>query len=77
MWDLGFQVGHSVRSIADIKKISKNDLKEFTSYLTRRALISTPEIDIKISKTLNGVWSKKSFCNAKLLEQEERYSSYH
>ena len=60
MWDLGFQLGHSVRSIADIKKISKNDLKEFTSYLTRRALISTPEIDIKISKTLNGVWSKKS-----------------
>ena len=59
LWDLGFQVGHSVRSIADIKKISKNDLKEFTSYLTRRALISTPEIDIKISKTLSGIWSKK------------------
>ena len=77
LWDLGFQVGHSVRSIKDIKNISKNDLKEFTSYLTRRALISTPEIDIKISKTLNGVWSKKSFFNAKLLEQEERYSSYH
>ena len=52
LWDLGFQVGHSVRSIKDIKKISKNDLKEFTSYLTRRALISTPEIDIKVSKTL-------------------------
>ena len=77
LWDLGFQVGHSVRSIKDIKNISKNDLKEFTSYLTRRALISTPEIDIKISKTLNSVWSKKSFFNAKLLEQEERYSSYH
>ena len=34
LWDLGFQVGHSVRSIKDIKKISKNDLKEFTSYLS-------------------------------------------
>ena len=30
LWDLGFQVGHSVRSIKDIKNISKNDLKEFT-----------------------------------------------
>ena len=67
LWDLGFQVGHSVRSIKDIKNISKNDLKEFTSYLTRRALISTPEIDIKISKTLSGIWSKKKFFNAKLL----------
>ena len=77
LWDLGFQVGHSVRSIKDIKKISKNDLKEFTSYLTRRALISTPEIDIKVSKTLDGIWSKKNFFNAKFLEQDERYSSYH
>ena len=77
LWDLGFQVGHSVRSIKDIKNISKNDLKEFTSYLTRRALISTPEIDFKISKTLSGIWREKNFFNAKLLEQEERYSSYH
>ena len=27
LWDLGFQVGHSVRSIKDIKKITKKDLK--------------------------------------------------
>ena len=77
LWDLGFQVGHSVRSIKDIKNISKNDLKEFTSYLSRRVLISNPEIDIKISKVLNNIWSKKNFFTAKSLEQEERYSSYH
>ena len=58
LWDLGFQVGHSVRSIKDIKNISKNDLKEFTSYLSRRVLISNHEIDIKISKALNNIWSK-------------------
>ena len=28
MWDRGYKVGHSVRSISDIKKISKKDLKE-------------------------------------------------
>ena len=77
LWDLGFQVGHSVRSIKDIKNISKNDLKEFTSYLSRRVLISNPEIDIKISKALNNIWSKKNFFTAKSLEQKERYSSYH
>ena len=77
LWDLGFQVGHSVRSIKDIKKIAKNDLKEFTSYLTRRALISNPQTDKQITKSLNGAWNKKSFFSAKLIEQEERYSSYH
>ena len=77
LWDLGFQVGHSIRSVKDIKNISKNDLKEFTSYLTRRPLISSPETDIKISKVLSSVWSKKNFFAAKSLEQEERYSSFH
>ena len=77
LWDIGFQVGHSVRSIRDIKNISKNDLKEFTSYLTRRSLISNLEIDTLISKALNNIWSKKSFFTAKSLEQKERYSSYH
>ena len=77
LWDLGFKVGHSVRSIKDIKKIAKNDLKEFTSYFTRRSLISNPQTDKQITKSLNGAWNKKSFFSAKLIEQEERYSSYH
>ena len=77
LWDLGFQVGHSVRSIKDIKKITKKDLKEFTSYLTRRPLISKSDTERQITKSLNNAWSKKSFFNAKLIEQEERYSSYH
>ena len=31
LWDQGFKVGHSVRSVKDIKNISKSDIKEFTS----------------------------------------------
>ena len=38
LWDEGYQIGHSVRSINEIKKISKQDVKEFTSYLTRRPI---------------------------------------
>ena len=34
LWDQGFKVGHSVRTVTDIKNISKSDIKEFTSYLT-------------------------------------------
>ena len=48
LWDLGFQVGHSVRTLKDIKKITKDDPKEFTSYLTRRALITNNNIDKEI-----------------------------
>ena len=77
MWDRGYKVGHSVRSINDIKKISKKDLKEFTSYLTRRAIISNQNIDNKITKALNGLWTRNNFYNQKFIEQQMRHSEFH
>ena len=55
LWDQGYKVGHSVRTISDIKKISKSDLKEYTSYLTRRPIIST----MKWIKKL--IWSSQNY----------------
>ena len=77
LWDIGYQVGHSVRTVQDIKVVVKDDLKEFTSYFTRRALITNKNIDLKINKALQKVWSKNKFFKAKLQEQKERYKSFH
>ena len=77
LWDQGYKVGHSVRTIKDIKKISKQDIKEYTSYLTRRPLITNNVIDKKISNTLLNLWDKKKFFNKKLQEQKERHSQFH
>ena len=77
LWDQGYKVGHSVRTIKDIKKISKQDVKEYTSYLTRRPLITNNVIDKKISNTLLNLWDKKKFFNTKLQEQKERHSQFH
>ena len=76
LWDQGYKVGHSVRTIKDIKKISKEDVKEYTSYLTRRPLITNNVIDKKISNTLLNLWDKKKFFNTKLQEQKERHSQF-
>ena len=77
LWDIGYQVGHSVRTVQDIKVVAKDDLKEFTSYFTRRALITNENINLKINKALQKVWSKNKFFKAKLQEQKERYKSFH
>jgi [protein-PII] uridylyltransferase len=77
LWDLGFKVGHSVRTVQDIKVVARDDLKEFTSYFTRRALITNKNIDLKINKALQKVWSKNKFFKAKLQEQKDRYKSFH
>ena len=76
LWDQGYKVGHSVRSISDIQKISKKDLREYTSYLTRRPIISTNEMDIKINYALSQLWSKNNFYNAKYVEQQKRHSEF-
>ena len=76
LWDQGYKVGHSVRSISDIQKISKKDLREYTSYLTRRPIISTNEMDIKINYALSQLWSKNNFYNAKYVEQQKRHSDF-
>ena len=33
LWTLNVKIGHSVRTLREIQKITKTDLKEFTSYL--------------------------------------------
>jgi [protein-PII] uridylyltransferase len=38
LWTLKVKVGHSVRTVKDIEKITKSDLKEFTSYLSYRII---------------------------------------
>jgi len=77
LWDEGYQIGHSVRSINDIKKISKEDIKDFTSYLTRRPIITVDEIDLKITQALSRLWSKDRFFKAKSDEQLARHRDYH
>ena len=76
LWDQGYKLGHSVRTISDIKKISKSDLKEYTSYLTRRPIISTNEMDKKINYALSTIWTKNNFYNAKYVEQQQRHSEF-
>ena len=76
LWDQGHKIGHSVRSISDIQKISKTDLKEFTSYLTRRSIISNTDINKKITNALSQLWSRNNFYNEKFVEQQKRHSQF-
>ena len=76
LWDQGFKVGHSVRKVKDIKNISKSDIKEFTSYLTRRSIISNKNIDKEITMTLSKLWTKNNFYNEKYIEQQKRHNQF-
>ena len=76
LWDSGFKIGHSVRTIKEVNQITKKDPKEFTSYLTNRPIITDQKINTILQKTLLDKWSKKKFFKAKILEQELRHKSF-
>ena len=79
LWTLNVKIGHSVRTIRDIEKITKSDLKEFTSHLSNRIIFCHPDQKSNLTNALSGLshgWSKSKFYKAKKLEQLQRFASF-
>ncbi|WP_024851168.1 [protein-PII] uridylyltransferase [Hydrogenovibrio kuenenii] len=78
LWDLGFQVGHSVRSIAECIADAKEDLSTATSLIESRWLAGDYEISQKLQKIwLNKTfWPSIQFFEAKLEEQQVRHKRF-
>ena len=76
MWDSGYKIGCSVRSMNELKKIIREDAKELTTYLTIRPLISDIEEYKKIQKIINQAWTKKKYFRAKSEEKLNRHISF-
>lgn len=76
MWDSGYKIGCSVRSMSEFKKIVKEDPKELTAYLTIRPLISENKEYEKIQKIIAQAWTKKKYFKAKCEEKFHRHISF-
>ena len=79
LWTLNVKIGHSVRTIRDIEKITKSDLKEFTSHLSNRIIFCPSNQKAKLTRALSGLskgWTKSKFYKAKKLEQFARFASF-
>lgn len=79
LWDCGFEVGHSVRTLQQCELEGKQDITIATNLLEARFLIGNrPHFDAlnELVKRAD-FWSKEGFFNAKVQEQIERYQRYH
>ncbi|OBX78344.1 bifunctional uridylyltransferase/uridylyl-removing protein GlnD [Haemophilus aegyptius] len=79
LWDCGFEVGNSVRTLAQCKSEGKQDITIATNLLEARFLTGNrPHFDAlnELVKRAD-FWSKEDFFNAKVQEQIERYQRYH
>ena len=78
-WDIGLQIGQSVRSIKQCKTEAIRDITVCTALMESRTLIGPEELHSKMVALTRSrrVWPIKKFLRAKLDEQIARHDKYH
>jgi [protein-PII] uridylyltransferase len=78
LWDIGLNIGHSVRTLDQCLEMVRKDVTVATSILESRLLQGPKDLFKSLkSKTEPGkIWSNKSFFQAKFNEQQQRHEKY-
>lgn len=75
LWDIGLEVGHSVRSIQECRVQAELDVTVVTAMLEARTLCGDEELREKMREriSIKKIWPAKKFFKAKVAEQHERH----
>ncbi len=78
LWDIGLEVGHSVRSIDDCQSESLADISVATTLFEARLLAGPESLFAGMRRALapDRLWSSQDFFEAKVKEQTERHHRY-
>ncbi len=79
LWDIGLEVGHSVRTIDDCRREALADVGVATTLLEARLLTGPPQLLEAMQRALapDRLWSARDFFEAKVREQRDRHHRYH
>ena len=75
LWDIGLDVGHSIRTLAECIEEAK-DISVQTSLLEARQLAGYRQPFTEFSLAMQAMLEPRSFCTAKQLEQQQRHGRY-
>jgi len=78
LWDIGLEVGHSTRTVAESKSACKHDLTIATTLMESRLLCGPEKLYAKLIKAVAppDIWPSRAFFEAKLKEQQNRHHKY-
>ncbi|MDP2809624.1 MAG: [protein-PII] uridylyltransferase [Rhodocyclaceae bacterium] len=76
LWDIGLDIGHSVRSVGECLHESSRDITVQTTLIEARLLCGNPGLFGEFSRRFQEHLDPVAFFKAKLLEQEERHARY-
>jgi [protein-PII] uridylyltransferase len=76
LWDIGLQIGHSVRSLAECVALARSDVTVITNLLESRFLAGQTHLLTALHTQTNTtqMWSSAAFFAAKLEEQHQRHA---
>jgi len=78
LWDIGLEVGASVRTVEDCQAQARGDLSIFTTLTEHRLLAGTAALVDELEASLgpDHVWPSQEFFRAKLKEQQSRHAKF-
>ena len=78
LWDIGLEVGSSVRSVKDCARLAAGDITIMTTLLESRPLMGDPTLYQAMQAAIapEHVWPVAAFYKAKLEEQRKRHAKY-
>ena len=79
LWDIGLEVGHSVRTLDDCETQARADVSVLTTLMETRLLHGPGRLfgELPARIATDRMWSSAEFFQAKTEEQRERHSRYH
>lgn len=78
LWDIGLEVGHSVRTVKDCYQEAKADITVVTNLMEARLLAGDQELFDAMRKATgpNKIWPTRKFFEAKWSEQQQRHKQH-
>ncbi len=78
LWDIGLEVGHSTRTVAESKSACKGDLTIATALMESRLLHGPEKLYTRLTRAIAppDIWPARAFFEAKLKEQQARHLQY-
>ena len=78
LWDLGCEIGHSVRTVRECRRESAADISTATAMFERRLLVGNQKIITSLERVMSArrLWPSAKFFAAKCEEQVERHATY-
>jgi [protein-PII] uridylyltransferase len=76
LWDLGLEIGHSIRTVDECLTESAADITVQTSLLEARVICGDEQLFARLQQRYDEAMDPRAFYHAKLLEMRQRHAKY-